>query len=421
MENRYYFYDDGTNCIENAAGDFFEKKDYGYPDIQFIYLLDEQSLLKKDISNYVSKVIGKLNLLGFDDDFTISFLHESKKAQPNNKLCAVLKTLEKQFPTVKMGIEDGYHTWNIKEIENANNQISKIVDDINSKNLSAVEKIMCAYFEVTNRQYQDVEQGECSGLSRSTYGVLNTKKTVCVGYSELFKEIVDQLNLSGVKVFLNHNHVCIPNEIYDAHCNIVAYIKDEKYGIDGYYYFDPTWDADRDENQEFRLNFFMLPIDEINQIEESQILSDNIGVSGYRQDVETHGATHTFYYPDKNNKISLFKDGIYATKEFANFVYADNVLHDNLKLKNITQGDITNTNNAQILKQMLSKRSKNIGFKTMKSIVKNVVKQKFIKDEQSEIYDKIIKLNCQTNKYCFKSSSNTYFSKNQIENDEKTL
>ena len=421
MENRYYFYDDGTSTIENAVGDFFEKKDYGYSNAQFIYLIDEQNLLKKDIASYVSNIIGKLDSLGFDNDFTISFLHESKKAQPNNKFCDILKTLEKQFPKVKMGLEDGYHTWNTKEIENANNQISKIVDEINSKNLSVVEKIMCAYFEVTNRQYQDVEQDECSGFSRSTYGVLNTKKSVCVGYSELFKEIVDQLNLSEVKVFLNYNHACIPNEIYDAHCNIVAYIKDEKYGIDGYYYFDPTWDADRSNNQEFRLNFFMVPLDEIDQMQEYEILSDSIGVSGYSQDIEIHGATHTFYYPDKNNKISLFNNGVYATKEFANFVCADNVLHNGLKSKNINPSDITNTNNAEILKQLLSKRSKNIGFKTMKSIVKNVVKQKFNRDEQSKIYDKIINTNCQENKYFFKPSSNTYFSKNQVEADQKTL
>lgn len=421
MENRYYFYNDEQNDVVSAVGDFFEKKDYGYSNAQFIYLIDEQSLLKKDIASRVSNIIDKLDSLGFDNDFTISFLHESKKAQPNNKFCDILKDLEKQFPKVKIGLENGYHTWNTKEIENANNQISTIVDEINSKKLSTVEKIMCAYFEVTNRQYQDVEQGECSGLSRSTYGVLNTKKSVCVGYSELFKEIVDQLNLSEVKVFLNYNNVCIPNEVYDAHCNIVAYIKDEKYGIDGYYYFDPTWDADRSNNQEFRLNFFMVPLDEIDQMQEYEILSDKIGISGYRQNIESHGGTHTFYYPDKNNKISLFNNGVYATKEFANLICSDNMLRDSIKSKNISQNDITNTNNAQVLKQLLSKRSKNIGFKTMKSIVKNVVKQKFNRDEQSKIYDKIINTNCQENKYFFRPSSNTYFSKNQIEDDQKTL
>ena len=133
------------------------------------------------------------------------------------------------------------------------------------------------------------------------------------------------------------------------------------------------------------------------------------------------GGTHTFYYPDKNNKISLFNNGVYAIKEFANLICSDNMLRDSIKSKNISRNDITNTNNAQVLKQLLSKRSKNIGFKTMKSIVKNVVKQKFNRDEQSKIYDKIINTNCQENKYFFRPSSNTYFSKNQVEDDQKTL
>ena len=49
----------------------------------------------------------------------------------------------------------------------------------------------------TNRPYKDTKND--SSVPRTIYGVLTSDEIVCVGYCELFKEIVKRLNLKDVK------------------------------------------------------------------------------------------------------------------------------------------------------------------------------------------------------------------------------
>ena len=90
--------------------------------------------------------------------------------------------------------------WSMDEVENANQKIQKTIDEINSANLSPLEQLVKAFKTVSNRKYTEAETDESFLLSRSLFGIMNTDRIVCVGYSNWLMEIV-----SGLE---NPNIVC---------------------------------------------------------------------------------------------------------------------------------------------------------------------------------------------------------------------
>ena len=180
----------------------------------------------------------------------------------NGKALASLCNLEKRFKRVNFGIEDVDKTWKTDEIAQANAKLDEIANRIKQKDMSPIEMLLSAYLEVTKRPYNEEKDNESIFRSRTIYGVLNSGNIVCVGYTELFNEIVSRLDISNVKVFFNAIKVKYPT-FDDGHQNMIVYLKDEKYGIDGYYFFDPTNDSVNWASKQSRLNYFMLPIAEI--------------------------------------------------------------------------------------------------------------------------------------------------------------
>lgn len=122
-----------------------------------------------------------------------------------------------------------------------------------AKNLSPFEKYIYAY-NITKlfKKYKDSSKVE---ESRSLYEILNNEYIVCAGYSNLFGDLLDKL---GIK---NHYLLQYVDTSYDqpyqerelfgerkvttkeGHARRYCHIVDSKYGIDGFYLADPTWDS----------------------------------------------------------------------------------------------------------------------------------------------------------------------------------
>ena len=123
--------------------------------------------------------------------------------------------------------------------------INSIVEKCKQFDFSPLEQVMYIYDIVRNREYEMEHPDEDYTISRDLTSVLLGNSIVCLGYSNIFREILNNLGIQNKLVFLNNKNDTT------GHCRNIVYIKDEKYNIDGVYYFDPTWDSKRDASNSF--------------------------------------------------------------------------------------------------------------------------------------------------------------------------
>ena len=128
-----------------------------------------------------------------------------------------------------------------KEYKDTIDSINQKINDIEKYNFSPLEKIMYAYDMVRDKVYVEVEENEDKMISRNLTTALLGDKIVCVGYAKIFQTLVEKLGIECKIVYLMK-----PNKD-EGHARNVIFVKDDKYGVEGVYYFDPTWDNKEDE------------------------------------------------------------------------------------------------------------------------------------------------------------------------------
>ena len=129
-----------------------------------------------------------------------------------------------------------------------------------AKNLSPFEKYIYAYNKV--KKFKDYKENEEDLTeARNLYKILENKYMVCVGFANLFGDLLKKLGLPNkrlnVSVDTSYDKSIKGEEeveglekpvTKDGHARSYTYIKDEKYGIDGFYISDPTWDNDLEKD-----------------------------------------------------------------------------------------------------------------------------------------------------------------------------
>ncbi len=119
------------------------------------------------------------------------------------------------------------------------NTIKNIVDRIKSYNFSTLETIMYVYDLIRYKKYNEENDDESLSESRNLSKIVLGDKIVCEGYVTYFMAILKQLNID-----VEHDSVY---DRFVGHSRATIYVKDDKYNIDGLYYFDPTRDNSIDE------------------------------------------------------------------------------------------------------------------------------------------------------------------------------
>ena len=165
---------------------------------------------------------------------------------------------------VKAGVYDYDNVFDYQSVAKADKIIKEQANLIKKNGYSPLEALLHAYLLTAKFKYNDEnEEFDDLSISRSVYGILNSDKIVCHGYSQYLKAIVNEIDDPNLKVFANS----LASKNYDKgkvdsgfHSNNIAYIRDNKYKIDGFYYLDPTWDYAMKENS---LMFFMTEIGQI--------------------------------------------------------------------------------------------------------------------------------------------------------------
>lgn len=163
-----------------------------------------------------------------------------------------------------------------------------------AKDLSPYEKLIYAY-DITkkfkryktpkkdNKNANDLpreEKARLRGMSRDLYAILDNDYIVCVGFVNLLSDLLTKMGIDNIGQSVEidiarHKSIkqllaitpnwkelspqekneliarqtsFIPKTDYEGHRRIMVRLKDEKYGIDGLYFSDPTWDNDLERN-----------------------------------------------------------------------------------------------------------------------------------------------------------------------------
>ena len=220
---------------------------------------------------------------------------------------------------VSFVFEDQTSSFTPNQVKCANDKIQITANDIKEKNLSPLESVFMAYKSVISKKYLEVDDISSNyGIARSPYGVLNSNNVVCVGYINWFKAILDELNLSDVKLYIND--IAVIDEMkFGYHKNGVIYIKDEKYNLDGYYLIDPTWDSIKNDDlaDDIRLNYFLVPLGDIPKIKRT-LRKYDAQISSFTSDaIFEPNIVKDFTHNEGNGQlVSFSNDGFELTDEF---------------------------------------------------------------------------------------------------------
>lgn len=235
---------------------------YNYNDLQNLKFLSINKKLKKEELNNL-KYLGNLVQIKLYSDAYESLpeiLQYLKAYNKNNKI--LLSNSDKKILNEFLFSNKINDDSNLVFIDNINLSINeyikleKILYEMisHAKDLSPFERYIYAY-NVTKlfKEYKESKNNKQD--SRNLYNILMNEYIVCVGFSNLFGDLLEKLDISSaslsVKVDTSYDDEYViedqnkQNEILVTkigHQRRYVYLKDPKYNIDGFYISDPTWD-----------------------------------------------------------------------------------------------------------------------------------------------------------------------------------
>lgn len=177
------------------------------------------------------------------------------------KKCENLINFEKGRLFINDGNKD---LWNIDNIIYANNKLDYVVNTItslripdeNNRSLNDIEKLMFAHVICSQITYN--ENNEEKTKARTITSILNEcKSIVCVGYSALFLELCNRL---GIKCYSHFCQVLDSKGNQEKHVNNVVVLGKK------IFYNDVCWDSVKVGDKLNKLNFFMLPYQDKNNL-----------------------------------------------------------------------------------------------------------------------------------------------------------
>ncbi len=217
-----------------------------------------------DNNNYF-KVIRRLKELDFKGEI---YLYVDNKNDFNNYLLNHLEELpDTQNIFIKSNKHLGLDCDILTYIKNERRLMEMVLP---AMNLSPFEKYLFAYNKVKQfKKYK--ENNEDKANSRNLYQLLDNDYIVCVGFSRLLGDLLEKLGIPSLDYSVGVNVgfddvpddiVILPEKIVSSktgkehevmiergdHARREVHLVDPKYGIDGYFIADPTWDNDMEHD-----------------------------------------------------------------------------------------------------------------------------------------------------------------------------
>lgn len=255
-------------CIENEG-----KEQEFFDNIEYIlfnnYLDDIIEFIKKNPIIKTKKIVFR----GFDE-LDLDFLNNIKEKFQDTSNIYFLVNNTREY----VSFDDCLKTYSILE---------NFAEKVNKFNFSPLEKIMYVYDFVRDKVYNEESKDEETTVSRDFVSALLGDKIVCAGFAAIFIEFLEKLDIKADDYLLVRDKNI-------GHKRVIMYIKDEKYGVDGIYLFDPTFDCKRkNDNNKFLLmyNHFGKTFNEMDEMDkkhgfEYRHLSLPVGINDLEEKLE---------------------------------------------------------------------------------------------------------------------------------------
>lgn len=264
---------DMINAINNYI-EFLQSS----PNEESIILIEELKKAKENPMKYIKEA--EYVQFNFENDETLDYLKrnpilKTKKLllKPNfdfdsNFVEEIKDKFKDYLDNLYFELPGNTNYISFKEYEATLKTLDKMAEEIKQYDFSPLEQIMYAYDITKNRVYQKEGKDEDLSVSRDLSSSLLGDKIVCLGYARIFNTLLYKLGIESNEVIL----ISEPT----GHARSEIYIKDEKYGIDGVYYFDPTWDSKRKDNETehlFTYRFFARTRREMERMERKEYIN----------------------------------------------------------------------------------------------------------------------------------------------------
>lgn len=235
-----------VSLLNSAGTGFSEHK------MEFLKWLEQNS---NDVKDKVSSlmVLVPNEYLPYDDFVKINEFYRATKGTFKTTL-AVVHTYDSRRIWVKK-------LWNIETIIRANLYIQNIVNNIKKSNLSPAEALAYIHFKVSSivKYTPSVNQSCYSNDQLFVGAFLKKPEFVCAGYASLEKQIIDALNMDGLKCTkIGVSFQNLRNATNGRHARLKIELDDQKYNIKGHFYSDPTWDIP-DVDKAHKYCHFLMP------------------------------------------------------------------------------------------------------------------------------------------------------------------
>lgn len=193
------------------------------------------------------------------------------------------------------------------------------------ENSSNLEKITIAYDIVKSLPYEDDNNNKKN--SRLIHSVIATSKIVCVGYSQLLRQLLKEIGIKSC----SYSTIIRDNDDKLKHQRLIVKVEDDKYGIDGLYIFDPTWDSlsknNKDKDPLKKYNHYMRSL--ISNKYKNEISPINSVISNQKFSKRFYKILFNQTIITENEKIirniikTLFKEVEY--KKALEYIYAEEI------------------------------------------------------------------------------------------------
>lgn len=171
-----------------------------------------------------------------------------------------LSTLFSKYSNVFIKIPENVEIVQIDDMITTLNFIGGIINKIKKMNLSPLEEIMFIYDFVRDREYKMPKSVNLYYQSYDVNQTILSDRIICLGFANLFNAFLYNLNFKSMVDMLD---VTDKSKKY-GHARNLVYIEDDKYDVQGLYFFDPTWDSKKpDDFFLFRYKYFCITPDEM--------------------------------------------------------------------------------------------------------------------------------------------------------------
>lgn len=213
-------------------------------EIQYFNIVNNGVKITFSYDDYdnILDTIEKINKFNKNFEYTI-------KVNDKNKFNKIIFSKNRNLKNVKVMVDAEIYTYDkYYEFEKMLYEMIKP-----ALNLSPFEKFLYAYNIVKHYKLYK-ESSENVFESRNLYDILINEYMVCVGYAKMLIDLLDKLGIASVKYGLdvdigfdkvapNEENVSEDKKSASAgHVRVIVNLVDEKYGINGIYQSDPTWD-----------------------------------------------------------------------------------------------------------------------------------------------------------------------------------